>query len=94
MFILTSQDGLSTGVLGVNSIMQVIPTPSFSEGGVSEYGIYVNGVPYGKFETSVAATSVIEEVKTSLALILSQGENADVEPQYQIPADKDGGTNG
>ena len=87
MFIVTSQDGLSTGILGVNSIMQVIPIPSLGEEKEPTHGIFVNGMPFGTFETSEAAAGVIEEVKTKIALILSQGANAGEEPQYQIPAD-------
>ena len=89
MFIVTSQDGLSTGILGANSIMQVIPIPSMSEDATPTHGVFVNGIPFGTFKTPEAATGVIKEVKTCLTLILSQGTNAGVEPQYQIPADTD-----
>jgi|GEM_PF-4377518 len=89
MFILTSQDRLSTGILGANSIMQVIPIPALSAEEKETHGLFVNGIPFGKFKTPEAAASAIEEVKTNLALILCQGTNAGVEPQFQVPADKE-----
>jgi len=89
MCIVTSQDGLSTGILGANSIMQVIPIPPMSPDAEPTQGFFVNGMPFGTFKTPEAAAGVLEEVKTKLALILSQGTNAGEEPQYQIPADKE-----
>jgi len=85
MFILTSQDGLSTGILGASSFIQTMPISPAPE---SEYALLVNGLSFGNFKTQESAVAVIEEVKTKLALILSQGTNAGVEPLYQIPKDK------
>ena len=87
MFMLTSQDGLTTGILGVNSVIQVVEAPSFADAEGTIYQLFVNGIPFGRFKTPEPATCAVEEVKARLAMILSQGANSDVEPQYQVPAD-------
>jgi len=86
MFILTSQDGLSTGILGANSVVQALPTSPNPD---TEYALLVNGLSFGSFKTQAPALSALEEVKTRLALILSQGASSGVEPQYTVPADID-----
>jgi len=67
MIIVTSQDRLSTGILGVNSIMQVIPLPSLGEEKKPTHEIFVNSILFGTFGTSETAAGVIEEVKTKIA---------------------------
>ena len=95
MFILTSQDGLSTGILGINSIMQVIPMPSLSVDAdpeaepVIEHGIFVNGMPFGKFKTVESATKVIEKVTSRLTHILGKGTDSSVKLLYRVPEDTD-----
>jgi len=88
MLIVTSQDGMSAGVLGVNSIMQVVQLPVFEEGETPDHSLLVNGIPFGRFKASETAVAVIKKVKTDLAIMLREGESFGVEHLFQVPADE------
>ena len=71
MFILTSQDGLSTGILSVNSVIQIIQMPPIPTIEDTEpdtaFGLYVNGLFFGKFSTEKLAKEAVEDIKARLA---------------------------